>query len=106
MGRKHRPQVEPVTVMGVCWYRADQWERLLESAADRESLAGTHAEWLAAATRGLMQMRAAGMAVDPVEVDVEAMVRWCRVIGRPFDGAARTEYVAELLQKRHERGPR
>ena len=93
-------------MLGMCWYRADQWERLLETAADREKLAGTHAEWLASATKGLMQMRAAGMSIDPVEVDVEAVLRWCRLIGRPFDGDARTEYVAELMQKRHGGRPR
>jgi len=93
-------------VFGMCWYRPDQWERLLETAADREKLEDTHAGWLASATKGLFRMRAAGMSVDPVEVDVEAMLRWCRVIGRPFDSAARAEYVAELLRKRHEPGAR
>lgn len=106
MGRKHQPQAKPGTVLGMCWYRADQWERLLETAADRENLAGTHAEWLASATKKLMQMRAAGTAADRVEVDVEAMLRWCRMIGRPFDGAARAEYVADLLRKRHVPGAR
>jgi hypothetical protein len=106
MGQKHRPQAEPGIVLGVCWYRADQWERLLATAADRKNLEDTHAEWLASATKGLFQMRAAGITVDPVEVDVEDMLRWCRVIGRPFDRAARAEYVAELLRKRHEPGAR
>lgn len=93
-------------VLGMCWYRADQYERLLEKSVDRDSMPGTHAEWLASATRGLMELRASGHRVDPVEVDVEAILRWCRLIGRPFDGAARAEYVADLLQARHTGGGR
>ena len=37
------------TVMGVAWYRRDQWDRLLDISSDHAELENTYEEWKAVA---------------------------------------------------------
>lgn len=53
----------------------------------------------AGAPRALADFAAGGRTVVPVDIDVEALIRWCGVRGRPLDGAARAEYVSERLRQ-------
>lgn len=48
--RKRRANREE-RVMGIAWYRPEQWPRLREVSADIEGLEETHAEWLGRPTR-------------------------------------------------------
>ena len=47
--RKQKVKDTGATVMGVVWYRRDQWDRLLEISSDRSELENTHEEWKAVA---------------------------------------------------------
>ena len=38
-------------VLGVAWYRAADWNRLLEMSEDRDELESSHAEWMEQANR-------------------------------------------------------
>lgn len=48
----------------------------------------------------LEELRSRGMQVLPVEVETDALLRWCREQGLPCDSAARSSYVSELLSER------
>ncbi|MDH3603935.1 MAG: helix-turn-helix domain-containing protein [Candidatus Tectomicrobia bacterium] len=41
------------------------------------------------------------MRIEPVEVDIDGLLAWCRAEGRPADATARSTYAAHLLQQRH-----
>jgi antibiotic biosynthesis monooxygenase (ABM) superfamily enzyme len=86
--------------VGVAWYQREQWAHLRELAADAESLEEHYDEWVASAERALATVKAQGLTVERVTVDIDGMAEWCRRAGRPFDGKARSEYVAELMRKR------
>jgi hypothetical protein len=88
------------TLMGVAWFRRDQWVRMRQQAADGDKLHETYEEWLEAARHMLEELRSRGMQVLPVEVETVALLRWCREQGQPCDSAARSTYVSELLSER------
>lgn len=69
-------------------------------AADPESLDATYRDWEAQAKRTFEQLQK-DPGIEPVKVlvDVEALRQWCRERGKPVDGAARAEYVGEIVQK-------
>lgn len=104
--RGSRVRVTPLTegkvVAGVCWYRQDQYERFLACAADRDKLEDTWAEWQITAERILRQYRAKGMNIRKVEIDLDDLLAYCRAEGRPNDAAARSSYVAHLLEREHD----
>ena len=68
-------------------------------ASDREKLDGSYGEWLAGAQKALLEMALAGVSAKRVDVDVNALLRWCQAEGRPVDSAARTAFVADELRR-------
>lgn len=86
-----------VTVVGVAWFRPEQWPRLREVSADADLLELTHAEWLIHATRTLKRLRKTGIDARKVPVDVEKLLEWCEGKHRPVDGSARADYAARTL---------
>ena len=45
-------------VVGIAWYRADQWARLHEVSVDRAELEPSYTSWEAGANRRLQELRA------------------------------------------------
>ncbi|HSB71838.1 MAG TPA: hypothetical protein VLT62_21120 [Candidatus Methylomirabilis sp.] len=93
------PLAEGKAIVGVCWYRQEQYERFLASADDRNALEDTWADWQVTAERVLRQYRARGLNIRKVEIDLDDLLAYCRAEGRPNDGAARSSYVAHLLER-------
>jgi hypothetical protein len=98
IGEEDQKASEKVAVAGCAWYRAEQWERLLEISADRDKLEATYEEWVVNALESLQKMRQAGMRVEKMDVDVEELLAWCRARGLQVDGKARSQYAAEMLR--------
>ena len=91
-------------VTGIAWYRRDQWTRLRDLAADSDNLEESYEDWLAGAQRTLVEMAASGVRAQRVDIDVEALVRWCKLERRPLDSAARAAYVGLQLRQTHQGG--
>ena len=86
--------------VGFAWYTPAQWARLRELAADREEIDQSFEAWLANAERVEAEFTRRGVTIDRVPVDVEAAADWSAARDRPFDSAARSEYVAQVLRGR------
>lgn len=61
-------------VMGVSWYRPDQWHRLWEISEDKENFESTYEESLVDSEKKFQQFEAQGFRPIKVEVDVEEML--------------------------------
>jgi hypothetical protein len=100
---KSKAVSEVGTVIGVAWYRAEQWDRLREISVDRDKLEETYEEWLASAEEALRQIRRSGKYAEKVAVDVGELLAWCRARNLDVDGKARAQYVAEMLRQRDQK---
>ena len=87
------PEPRRRSVIGVAWYRREEWELLRAMAADADSLEKTYEEWLAVAEKTLRKLRQQGLELHKVDVDVTELAAWCRAQGRPLDGGARAEFA-------------
>jgi D-sedoheptulose 7-phosphate isomerase len=87
---------------GIAWYRAEQWARLREVSADRDSLEPTHAEWLSNATRRSGEMAQTGITLRRVDVDVDRMVAWLESRGLQVNADTRSLYVEHALREEGE----
>lgn len=93
--KRRRPPVRPgehlippsgtPAVIGVCWYRQDQYDRFLASANDREALEDTWSDWQITAERIIRQYRVRGL-----DVGAES---------KPNTAATRAAYVTHLLER-------
>ena len=88
-------------LVGIAWYRSDQWQRLRELSVDTETLEQTHQAWLTMATKTLDDLQKAGLRVQKVDVDVEELVSWCQERELPVDAQARARFVTETLEQQH-----
>jgi hypothetical protein len=75
-GREPKASDERRSLLGVAWYRRDNWERLREISSDREALEDTYEEWLANAEASLPKLARQGMAPVKVHIDIEEGGLW------------------------------
>jgi hypothetical protein len=99
--RPTRParQAQLPMVLGVAWYRADQWQRFRALASDRASLHDTYAEWETSAIEKLRELRSLGIVARAVPIDIDELAHWCREHKLAIDSAARAQFVAEKVQE-------
>lgn len=86
-------------VTGIAWYRREEYELLHAISADATSMADTYDAWLAGVTKLQLQLQERGMSIRKVDIDVRELLAWCEQQGRPLDGKARSEFVAEKVRK-------
>jgi len=90
---------ETAAILGIAWYRREEWCHLLEIAADRNELEDTYKEWLYNAETKLHETTEAGINAIKVYINVDKLQNWCIVQGRPLDGSARAVFTAEKLRQ-------
>ena len=100
--RKTKANDKLSVVLGVAWYRKEQWSRLLEISRDRDQLEDTYEAWEANAKASLPKLRKRDVIPRRVDIDVEELLRWCRSERRPVDGSARAVFTAEKLREQIE----
>jgi hypothetical protein len=86
-------------VLGVAWYRADQWQRFRALASDIDALHETYAEWETNAIEKLRELHALGIVARAVPIDVDELAQWCRERNLALDSAARAQFVVEKVQQ-------
>ena len=102
MARRHgrvRPRGVPAHV-AVAWYDATQWAKLKQVAQDADSLDDSYEDWQRGAERLERDLRRKGIEIQRAYIDVDALVVWCASRQKPINGAARSEYAAQLAANR------
>jgi hypothetical protein len=94
--KKHRDN--KTLLMGVSWYRADQWDRLREIAEDKETFAIPYEESLLDSEKKIQDLEAQGYRPIKVEVDVEALLTWCTTQGLPVTPETRTKFMMNTFR--------
>ena len=89
----------PSPVVGIAWFRPDQWELLRALSVDADTLEQTHAEWEKLARRTMRDLAREGVILRRVDVDVNELRAWCIAEQRPLDGSARAAYAVALLRR-------
>jgi hypothetical protein len=89
-------------IIGLAWYRKEEWKRLLQLAADPEVLEKTYEEWQEMAQRHFQDLKMSGYAVRKVDVGVDELLAYCEEHKLPFDSAARSRFAAYKLREHHQ----
>ena len=88
-------------VVGMGFYKREQWERLLETADDAVILERSYDEWLGIFDSAIETIKGKGAAPELVMVDVEELLCFCREKGLFNNAKARALYVSELVRRRY-----
>jgi hypothetical protein len=86
-------------VIGVAWYRRDEWSSLREASSDRDDLEKTFEEWQRIARRTIRDLERKGIRIEKVDVSVAELVDWCKEKGVPVTAKTRSEFTAAKLHQ-------
>ena len=86
-------------LIGIGFYRRDQYPLLLETANDRDKLEDTYDEWLNTLKKGLKRFKSKGIKPIKVDVDMNELLAFCKEYGLENNGETRSQFFAQLLQQ-------
>jgi hypothetical protein len=90
-------------VIGMPWYRAEDYARLREVVSDPHTMASAFDAWHASALNNEQVAKDAGLTVIRVVVDPAHFAAWCNERHLACDGSARMRFASEFAQRgRHE----
>jgi len=92
---------EAAPILGIAWYKPEEWSHLLEISADRDELEDTYEEWSHNAESRLHEMAEAGIDAVRIYINVHELEAWCLNQGCPLDGRARAFFTTEKLRQLH-----
>ena len=91
--KKKNPKTEK-TVLGIGWYKENQWDLLLKHAVDSDDLEPTYTEWLKGISEGIENLSNSGIQCEKIPIDVNEIIKWCKDNNYPFDGESRSVYIS------------
>lgn len=84
-------------VVGIAWYRPEEWDLLKACADDPEALEDTHEQWLASASKAISQLMEQGIIARKVYLNLGDWLEWCEKNNKRKDSASRSEFVSVLM---------
>ncbi|MGO4387922.1 hypothetical protein AB4Y85_10325 [Microvirga sp. 2YAF29] len=85
----------PRRIIGLPWYRREDYPTIRQVMDDPYVLASTYEQWLSAAENNEAVGRQAGLEIVRVMIYPQEFRAWCLAQGMAPDGAARTKYASE-----------
>ena len=88
------------SVIGLSWYRAEDYDAILGIMSDSNKLPDTFGEWLLKAENGEKELTATGHIVVRAVIDPKTFPDWCRSRSLNIDSKARMEYANLVAKER------
>lgn len=96
--------METELIVGIAWYRREDYPRMLQIVKDPDDLPSTYDEWLRSAKKVERRMRRSSLHVVHTYIDPDALLAWCVFRGLEPNGEARARYCSdETARSRAER---
>jgi hypothetical protein len=91
--------VKESAMVGICWYRPGDYDRLTALFKAGEVLPDTYEEWLQDAPDAIVTLASQGYAAVKAYIDPVTFPEWCRTRRLEMDATARTRYGAEYARQ-------
>jgi len=85
------------TLIGLAWYRAEDYPVLRAMFADGRKLQATYQEWVEEAQRTYTFLIGEGFHVIKISIDPDLFPAWCAKRGIAMDADARSRYAQEFV---------
>ncbi len=93
----HAKQTQNMTVeIKLAYYRKSDWEKLMRSIVDRDSMHDTWEEWNREYKRAKKGLRDQGFVVHDMVIEIDALKQYCLERGLKNNGGTRSHYASQL----------
>jgi hypothetical protein len=89
-----------VSVVGIAWYKKEDFDTLLSLFTDSKKLGSTYEEWLKDAESLVDKLRRNGHAFQKVYIDPYTFPAWCAANGMNIDAKARVRFANEFVARK------
>jgi hypothetical protein len=89
-------------MVGIGFYRREQWPLLRETALDSHLLEETYDGWIEAVDAAVTKIRDRGLEPKLLNVDVIELLAYCKGHGIPNNAEARAKFIAKLAAESDE----
>jgi hypothetical protein len=84
-----------MTGVKIAYYKKEDWSRLLLIIDDKESMHDSWNEWFTAYSKAKTDLISQGFMVVDVEIDLDELIRYCKLRRVKNNGKARSQFVQE-----------
>ena len=88
--------------IGIGFYRREQWQLLRETAIDAHLLEESYDDWIEVLDSAVTKITDQGLEPRLIEVDVDALLAYCKQHGIPNNAEARAKFIAKLTSETDE----
>ena len=81
-------------ILGVGWYKKEQWKLLRENSEDVENLEGTYYEWEANANNRIKELLNSDYRIEKIEIDANELIEWCNKEKCALNGESRSKFIS------------
>lgn len=89
-------------IVGIAWYRPEQWSRLRELSEDADQLEPDYESWHRNAKTKMTELIISGVQVEKVVIDTEALSAWCVQHRSKINAQTRAQFTTHILREKHE----
>jgi hypothetical protein len=91
----------PIRVIGLAWFRKEDYPRLREIFEDAHEMHDTWEEWVESAKNVEERLKTEGFIVDRIHIHPDTFPEWCRKAGVRVIASARSRFTAEAVARKH-----
>jgi hypothetical protein len=95
---------KPNAIVGIAWYRPDQWNALKAFCDDRDNMDPTYEIWQEGAQKAMRQLRSAGQRVVSIDFDLDEFKMWCSANSKSPNASSRSEFTVFKTRELHKGG--
>jgi len=92
---------QPSAIVGITWYRPEQYLAVKAFCEDRDSMDTTYEVWKTGVEKVMRELQAEGTKVERVDFDLDEFKMWCSANARPSNAASRSEFTSIKLRDAH-----
>ncbi len=93
-------QTTKLSVVGVPWYDADEWEKTKKICDDPESFHDSYLQWLSYADKATVSLLRRDEPFERVKIVAQDYSKWCEKHKIRKNRRSRTKYVQILLRQK------
>jgi len=88
---------EPTRVVGVAWYRREDYARLRAMMLDVDNFPPAWDKWFYRAEKVVREIQKHGMVAERIYIDPDSFPDWCAARGLELNGDARSQFAHEAI---------